>query len=405
MAATPHLEASSLDRAQESSFWEGKLGYPHAWLAATTSLAVGLALHLISGVPGASLLLLSFLCVPVVGSMAAVRIWRKSEWCHWLSGIPLAVSSTTVALLLALLGGVLPSSAWNKIGMPTLWESWPFLMTSLLVMVNLSAAVSKRAWPLTRQNVTFLLSHLGLLIAFVGGALSACLMERSRIAVFPEAFLDKAQTSDGGEKVLPFQTKLLKFDMQNFPPTLAVAKSADDLAMGTEFCREGMKEVVGGYELRVIRHLHLAIWDGSGYRAAAWPTATPASWIEVWSGNKKIKEGWIACGSKDAPPSFVELPDQKVAAMATPRPKSYTSRVQFRTKEGIREETIEVNKPARVGSWTIYQVSYDEEAGPASRYSVLEAVEDRAIPVVYLGMGLVALGAMIRLWEGVEKNR
>lgn len=391
----------AVEEAPLQGFWEGRLGYAHSWLVVMTALCMGTALHLVSGPAPSHPIVLAVFGLPLVAAAVFVRVKRHSETSHWLAGIPLAVTSTAVALFLALLGGVLPSSVWNGIGLPSLWASWPFLMVSLVVASNLAAAVAKRAWPLTRQNSLFLMSHLGLLVCMAGGALSSIFIEKCRIAVFPDVSLNKAQTPDGKDIELPFSFRLKEFTMESFPPTLAVAHSAEDIKSGSHYSAKGMKESIRGLDIEVLQHIDKAIYDGKTYKAIPWKTAAPASLVRVSRGGTKLAEGWVTSGSIDVPATLLPVTEGEVVVMNSPKPKRFHSALELTEGKSVRDLNVEVNSPASVGEWQVYQVSYDEELGAASQYSVIELVRDRGVPVVFFGMFLVVMAACWHLWEGV----
>lgn len=69
-------------------------------------------------------------------------------------------------------------------------------------------------------------------------------------------------------------------------------------------------------------------------------------------------------------------------------PKQYTSII---TIDGKEMQTT-VNSPCRYAGWDIYQSDYDPYE---MNYSVLKLVRDPWIPVVYVGMLLLVIGAMI----------
>lgn len=86
----------------------------------------------------------------------------------------------------------------------------------------------------------------------------------------------------------------------------------------------------------------------------------------------------------------------KTKLMKMPSPKRYASEVHIYTKEGeTLVTTIEVNKPAHLAGWKIYQYSYDESMGAAHRVSIFQLVADPWLPFVYLGIGLLLLGAVL----------
>lgn len=76
-------------------------------------------------------------------------------------------------------------------------------------------------------------------------------------------------------------------------------------------------------------------------------------------------------------------------------PKRFASEIQIMTKKGKNfHTTVDVNKPAEVEGWKIYQFGYDTNAGADSRISILELVRDPWLPAVYTGIGMMLLGAL-----------
>ena len=56
--------------------------------------------------------------------------------------------------------------------------------------------------------------------------------------------------------------------------------------------------------------------------------------------------------------------------------------------------------PAKAGK--LYQLSYDERMGKWSQVSVIEAVRDPWLPIVYFGIFLLLAGAMYLFWIGQD---
>ncbi|EGK05806.1 hypothetical protein [Dysgonomonas mossii] len=60
----------------------------------------------------------------------------------------------------------------------------------------------------------------------------------------------------------------------------------------------------------------------------------------------------------------------------------------------------------RIGSWTIYQYGYDNQAGRLSSYSSMELVYDPWVIPVYIGFIFIALGSIALIWNGrLVRNR
>ena len=75
-------------------------------------------------------------------------------------------------------------------------------------------------------------------------------------------------------------------------------------------------------------------------------------------------------------------------------PRRFASDIQLITpsKDTI-QTTIDVNKPAELDGWKIYQYSYDTTMGPMSQISIFELVHDPWLPWVYAGIFMMLGGA------------
>lgn len=382
-ASTPTRRPTSDTRA---GFWSGSLGYPHAFVATFGAVAVGVALQALRGSMPASVLSLVVLGFMPLLAAIWVRCARHDALAKWLAGIPLAVASTAVLLAIALFGGVMPASWFQQhLGIDSPWATWPFGMAAMVMAVNLAASIAKRLTPFTFANVTFLLSHAGLLMLLAGGAYSAIAIDRVRLVLFLGQPNAVAVRADGSEETLPFEATLRSFTLESYRPTLAYVRmkeGQDDLegVPGTEFAQNGMTEKLAGTTVVVLESLPHAGFVGDGWKPVDWPTAPPAARIEVRRGDEKVAEGWVSCGGVESPPQALEFGDQEGIVMPTPRPKRFHSSVEIRSEGRTQTEPIEVNRPATVQGWRLYQLSYDEKAGAASEYSVLEAVHDSGVP-------------------------
>lgn len=87
-------------------------------------------------------------------------------------------------------------------------------------------------------------------------------------------------------------------------------------------------------------------------------------------------------------------------------PRRFTSDIQILTKTGKNiKTTVDVNKPAEVDGWKIYQYGYDTQMGSQSTISILELVSDPWLPAVYTGIYLMLLGALLMfVFGGRRKN-
>ena len=81
-------------------------------------------------------------------------------------------------------------------------------------------------------------------------------------------------------------------------------------------------------------------------------------------------------------------------------PKQYTTRFTLRAQEETLQMETSVNHPCRYHGYRFYQSSYDAAGGT---YSVLKIVRDPWLPVVWLGVAMLFIGAcwqIARQWRG-----
>jgi len=413
MAILAARQGDRRPKAQEA-FWQGTLGYPQAVVLVCFAFGLGLALHGLIGyrIPTLQNPVIWLIALSAPVSLVAGRIGRKNRVVHWLSGIPMAVCVTVAVGLLALVGGVVPQSTiQERFHAETIWASWPFLLLVTLMVANLLGSVGKRCWPLTYTNFVYLAAHAGLAIAIIGGAVSALLLERDVMVLFPGQATDKAMKPDGAMVNMPFSIELKEFHLKTFPPVLALAtldpKSEGGIALkpGEAFVKSGLVTKIGDVQIRVKRYYPKAIYAAKGWQEAPWKTAAPAALIEATLPNGTTHSGWVSCGAVDAPQEHLRIAEELAIVMPGPRPKEFRSDIRVVDGGRSEETSVKVNEPLNRRGWTVYQLSYDDKAGAASAYSTLEVVRDPGIGVVYFGMGLLVLGSCLHLWNGVSKGR
>jgi cytochrome c biogenesis protein ResB len=83
-----------------------------------------------------------------------------------------------------------------------------------------------------------------------------------------------------------------------------------------------------------------------------------------------------------------------------PEPKRFTSTIEINSDNKTTKLQLAVNKPHNIQGWKLYQMSYDVEKGKSSQISVLEAVKDPWLPLVYTGFFLVLAGSVYLFWKG-----
>ena len=101
-------------------------------------------------------------------------------------------------------------------------------------------------------------------------------------------------------------------------------------------------------------------------------------------------------------PLAIELRQFIMETYADGKPKRYASEVQILTQSGKNiHTTIDVNKPAEVDGWKIYQYGYDTKMGPMSQTSILELISDPWLPWVYAGFYMMMAGAVCFMLQSI----
>jgi hypothetical protein len=335
------------------------------------------------------------------------RMAQRHPVVKWLSGVPFAITTMVSMGLLALLGAFFPSAVIQKVlGVPSLFNTWIFASQGILLQANLLLSTARRCYPLTTKNVCYTSTHFGLSLILFGGVLSGLSLERARLMLPIGQGKSQAELENGQQLELPFALTLRDFTLESFPPTLALAhlkgKKIETIP-GHLFAKEGQTEQIGDYRVIVKRFLPRAALVEKNWIAVNLPTAAPAAFVEVQdrAGNPK-GEGWVSCGSVDTAGSLVQLGTDSAIVMPQLRPKEYRASATITQKAGEAVQTLRVNRPINVGDYRLYLLSYDEKMGSASEYVIVEAVRDRGIRVVYIGMYLLLFGVALLMWGGIS---
>lgn len=286
----------------------------------------------------------------------------------------------------------------RSIGMGDPLSSLPFAAALLGVVLNLAASLGRRL----RQGpdrLRFAVLHTGLLIAVVGGAAGHGGLVRARFILEEGARPgDAAMAEDGTRIRLPAPVQLDDFVLDRFPPMLLLAEADGSVRRGEVLMGSGASERIGGLTVRVLDWMPSAAVPVAEPVRFIDPAANPAAQVEVLAADgSRLGSGWLHPSSPVGGALFLALPGGRTLHLEAPRPRRFLAKVRA---AGEAHE-ITVNNPLRIGGFAIYILSYDEAAGPASRTAVFEAVEDRALPAVYIGIALLLIGVLWHLWRPV----
>ncbi|WP_043588752.1 cytochrome c biogenesis protein ResB [Geminisphaera colitermitum] len=433
------------------AWWQQPWSYRESFVTAAGLAVAGGALQLAlhgRGVPEiaspANLILLTAFILFIgalhflAGSTATVR---------WLRSVPVAIGALTLLLAQAVVLGIVPQHAPHPghvahathslaehLGFTDVVHSWAFVFMLAWLLLNLGLTTLARAFPFRRANLCFLLNHLGLWIALAAGMLGAGDLHRLtmdlRLGATEWRALETASgaTHAGHLLEMPFALELTRFDMETFPPRLALAdprtgdivqrhagetpRQITDLLPpddATPDPASSAAHIFGDWTVDILEYHPWARDFGGRYHgipeslAHNEPGAAPAALIRATRrADGHAVTGWVSCGSFAVNPALLALDNDNALAlgMLPPEPKKYSSAVNtyVRNRDGSGARTgsamIEVNKPLTLAGWKIYQLSYDDRLGRWSPLSVVELVRDPWLPAIYTGIFMMIAGAI-----------
>ena len=378
--------------------------------------------------------------------IVAFLLRKRSYFCLFMSTMQAAIPAIAAAAILTLIMGVTKQVAEGKrpmdpLGLTKMLSFWPFIlvyvwMTAILgeVTINQIARFSWRRFPT-------LVSHVGLFIILTCGTLGSA--DMLRVKMYCETGQPEWRGLDAFNNVhqLPVAIQLEKFTIDEYPPKLMLIdktgrplpqdkpenllvdngmKSGQLLDCKIDILKridnavpvmlskmigkmpEGMMGNIRMDSLGQARNKDGYIAsDASGsacallVRVTRGVNANGSSDSHLIKGQKQVMTGWITSGSYLFPYQALRLKDGRMLAMPNREPRRFASLVNIYTQGGQNIQTeIEVNKPFTIEGWKIYQLSYNEQMGKWSNLSVFELVTDPWLPVVYIGIFMLLIGAV-----------
>jgi len=341
---------------------------------------------------------------------------KKYRVVQWLSGVHLAAALILALLIFGLIMGLTPQFSRprpevglvSRLGFTAVTSSWPFMLIYLATLVSLAMAAFRRLDSI-RLNPVFFLNHAGLWLVLAAAGLGSA--DRARHVMYVEEGQVEWRVYSRDRQVLelPLAIRLDDFDLEEYPPKLAVINRETGAALPEgrpelyQVDRDNPAGRLLDWNLTLLEYVYRAVPAGEGrYKEAAMPASTQA--VEVAVKNRRTGEerrGWVAVGNKFLPASPLVLDEHTVLVMSQPEPRRFTSRIKVFSRDGQERETVlEVNRPLRVGDWLIYQYGYDNQAGRMSSYSSFELVYDPWLYAAYAGLAMLALGALGLILRG-----
>lgn len=378
--------------------------------------------------------------------IVAFLLRKRSYFCLFMSTMQAAIPAIAAAAILTLIMGVTKQVAEGKrpmdpLGLTKMLSFWPFIlvyvwMTAIVGEVTINQIV-RFSW----RRFPTLVSHVGLFLILTCGTLGSA--DMLRVKMYCETGQPEWRGLDAFNNVhqLPVAIQLEKFTIDEYPPKLMLIdktgrplpqdkpenllvdngmKSGQLLDCKIDILKridnavpvmlskmigkmpEGMMGNIRMDSLGQARNKDGYIAsDASGsacallVRVTRGVNANGSSDTNLIKGQKQVVTGWITSGSYLFPYQALRLKNGRMLAMPNREPRRFASLVNIYTQSGQNIQTeIEVNKPFTIEGWKIYQLSYNEQMGKWSNLSVFELVTDPWLPVVYIGIFMLLIGAV-----------
>ncbi|MFH2141858.1 MAG: cytochrome c biogenesis protein ResB [Bacteroidota bacterium] len=400
------------DNIAKRRMWEFPWSFRESFVVVFFLLIIGIFLEFF--IPLKNMLLSEYPAnIIIIGvyftSLILTYLFAKNQIIDWLASVPAAVASISFYTLLVLLMGFIPqtktSGFLSDIGFNHMQTSRAFIILSIFLLTVLGYTILKRiSGKISIKNLAFFLNHFGLFIILIAGSLGSGDMVKVQLLVNKNDENNLA-IKDKQSYQLPFTVELINFSIEEYSPELIFysKKTGFPVIEKGDYpidIRKGNKGTFACFSYEIIDYQPNSVYSDRSYKSSDQFGSTHAAYVKI-SGVQISTEGWISCRNYMFPEKHLEINDDYVLVMISPKPKKYSSLVNVYDKETkLSEVLIEVNKPCKFKGWTIYQYGFDNEMGRWSQKSVFEVIRDPWLPVVYVGIFMMLLGSIYLLWTG-----
>lgn len=330
----------------------------------------------------------------------------KWRWVNRLSDHYASVSALGSMVLMTIIFGLTRQDASTEglvglLGFSRMTSSWPFNLLLFYFTTTVGLAVVDDLHHWRQRGLAAMMSHLAVFVVLTCGMFGSADKMRVTVNAHLERPVAEGIDSKGVSQTLPFAITLKEFAMEEYPPKLYLLdtrqeSSSEDFLLVEETTSEGE---IDGWQLRVERVIDMAgrMPDSEEWIEMVHTGAAPAIYLKATNpATGESYSGWVSCGSHIFEPSYLRLGERYAVAMPRRDAKRYLSRVDVEQMTGERQRfDVEVNHPARIGAWRIYQVGYDTARGRWSSVSVLECVKDGWYSAIHIALWLMLSAGVV----------
>ena len=396
-------------------------GYKRAFLRCALLFVAGTALQLAFGDLQNEFLRYPWGLIIAVNYLYLLVLihFQKGRW-KWLGQLAdhYACSSSLGAMvLMTIIFGLTRQDPATEgligaLGFSRMTSSWAFNILLLYFTTTTGLAVLEDLSHIRQRRVAAVLSHLAVFVILVAGIFGSGDKLRVTVTTQEGTSTHWGVSRDGKQVELPFVLTLEEFSMEEYAPKLYVLDAMTERS-SREFLSvesEGAQATIEGWHLTAVKSLDMAghMPDSEEYSAMEHVGAAPAVYVRARNEMTGAQvDGWVSCGSFVFEPSYLFLDNRMAVAMPRREAKHYLSRMNVEEDDGTKHNfEIEVNHPARVGSWRIYQMGYDTERGRWSDVSVVECVRDGWYSAIHIALWtMLVAGVVMFLTAGGRKRK
>jgi hypothetical protein len=332
-----------------------------------------------------------------------------------LSGIHLSVALIAALLFLCLIMGLIPQtpgvSPHNKdfysvLGFRNITSSWPFVLVYFFILLSLGVLIGRKLYTFRIADYAFYLNHTGIWIILFAAGLGAADMRRYTMMI-SEGSTESYGKYEKKSVKLPFSIKLKDFHIDEYPPKLMLVNHKTGIILPEK--RPAYYSVdpnnktgqLDNYNLTLLDFIpNAVIGADNDYIHDDSSAGIPAVKISITERNTGEKaEGWVYRGDNRHFFKPLIVDSLKWIVMNESEPSKYVSDILIVKDDKTIPFLLEVNKPVKLGFWTIYQYGYDTKAGKNSQYSIIEIVYDPWLKIVYAGIIMLFAGSLCMLWK------
>lgn len=395
-----------------------KWGYKRAFLRCALLFLVGTTLQMAVGdfdnsflqYPWGLILAINY-CYILILINSLTDKWR---WLKQLGDGYACVSSLASMVVLTIIFGLTRQDPATEglvgaLGFSRMTSSWGFNIMLFYFTTTIGLAVVDDFRHLRKRRLAAVLSHAAVFVIVAASMFGSADKQRVMVTLPLDRVVGEGTTQVGGTVELPFSLTLREFSMDEYPPKLYILDTKSQTS-SAEFLlveAEGDEAIVDGWRIKAVRSIDKAaiLPNEEEYKPMNHVGAAPAVYVVAEnSSTGEHYEGWVSCGSHIFEPAYLFLGKRYAVAMPRREAKRYLSKVVVADDEGMHNFDIEVNHPARLGSWRIYQVGYDTAKGRWSTHSVVECVRDGWYSVINIALWMMlASGVVMFVTAGGRK--